>query len=77
MKFSRLQQPPVRVDVRIIAATNRNLDEEVRRGRFRADLYFRISSMVIAAPALLEDGAVLEGKGRGGTLQVQQKPGGP
>lgn len=50
-------QRPVRVDVRIIAAANRNLDEEVRRGRFRADLYFRISSMVISTPALRSRGS--------------------
>ena len=45
-------QRPVRVDVRIIAATNRNLDDEVRLGRFRSDLYFRLCSMVISTPPL-------------------------
>ena len=45
-------QRPVRVDVRIIAATNRNLEEEVHLGRFRSDLYFRINSMVILTPSL-------------------------
>lgn len=47
-------QKPIRVDVRIIAATNRDLEEEVRLGRFRSDLYYRISAMVIRMPALRE-----------------------
>lgn len=47
-------QSPIRVDVRILAATNRNLQEEVRRGNFRSDLYYRISSMVIRTPPLRE-----------------------
>ncbi len=45
-------------DVRIIAATNRNLDDMVREGRFRADLFFRLADFTISLPALrdrLED----------------------
>jgi len=43
---------PVRVDVRIIAATNRNLREMVARGQFREDLYYRLQGMTIAVPPL-------------------------
>ncbi|NRA04250.1 MAG: sigma-54-dependent Fis family transcriptional regulator [Myxococcales bacterium] len=42
------------VDVRIISATNRNLDEEVREGRFREDLYYRLNVIEIRIPAIRE-----------------------
>ena len=41
-----------KVDVRVIAATNRDLEEGVRDGRFRADLYYRLAGMVIRIPDL-------------------------
>ena len=52
-EFERLgSSQTIKVDVRIVATTNRNLDEEVRQGRFRQDLYYRLNVFPITVPPL-------------------------
>jgi two-component system NtrC family response regulator len=54
-EFIKVGSPKItKVDIRLIAATNRNLADEIKNGRFRQDLFYRLSIFTIPLPALRE-----------------------
>ena len=54
-KFERVGgQKPIEVDVRVIAATNKDLEEEINQGRFREDLFYRLNVLPFQVPTLRE-----------------------
>ncbi len=54
-EFERIgSNTPIKIDIRVITATNRNLSEEVEKGRFREDLYYRLNVIHIHMPPLRE-----------------------
>ena len=55
LKFERIgSEKPISVDIRVITATNKDITHEVKAGRFREDLYYRLNVVPIHAPSLID-----------------------
>jgi two-component system response regulator HydG len=52
--YPRRLEPPIKVNVRILSATNRNLEDSIEAGTFRSDLYHRLKVVTIRLPTLRE-----------------------
>lgn len=75
-KIERLGgQRPIEIDVRIIAATNKNLQEEIAKGTFREDLYFRLNVFPIYIPPLRERKEDIEPLAQAFLEELSQKTG--
>jgi two-component system, NtrC family, response regulator AtoC len=68
---------PIRVDLRVIAATNRNLEAMVRQGEFREDLYYRLNVLRIHMPELAERPADVPALAEHLLLEIGQEHGTP
>jgi two-component system response regulator AtoC len=68
---------PIPIDVRFVAATNRDLQAEMARGTFRSDLYYRIAGFTLTIPPLRERGAEIESLARAfveRAARLEQRP---
>jgi DNA-binding NtrC family response regulator len=77
-EFHRLgDQQPTRVDVRIVAATNSDLETDIKDGRFRADLYYRLNVLQIRVPPLRDRADDIEILARAFASEVSARLGRP
>jgi two-component system response regulator AtoC len=77
-EFHRLgDQQPTRVDVRIVAATNSDLESDIKDGRFRADLYYRLNVLQIRVPPLRDRPDDIEVLARSFASEVSARLGRP